>query len=373
MLVTGGAGFIGSHLVDALLKKGHRVRVLDSLEPQVHGAAKPDYLNPGAEYLWGDVTDDAMLDRALADIEVVYHQAALVGVGQSMYQVARYSNANVMGTSHLLDKLLRKDRTVRKLVVASSMSAYGEGRYACARCGPRDPPLRTSDQLSGKAWEHRCETCGGELAPAGTDETKPFQPTSVYAVTKRDQEELCLSIGRAYGLPTVALRYFNVYGPRQSLSNPYTGVCSIFQSRIKAGNAPVIYEDGLQTRDFVSVRDIVQANVLAMERSGADHTPVNVGTGRPVTILEVAQILLKLYGAESLGANVTGEFRPGDIRHCVADISRARKLLGYEPSVRLEDGLRELAAWGANARSDDKFEIAAKELAKHGLVAGGKR
>ena len=366
ILVTGGAGFIGSHLVDALVERGHTVTVLDNLEPQVHVEA-PDYLNKGATYVRGDVRDRATLESAVRGQDVVFHEAAMVGVGQSMYQVDRYVDVNTMGTARLLDVLVNSEHSVKKLVVASSMSIYGEGAYECAAHGRVSPKLREKAQMERGEWEVRCPECGAPARPSPVPESKPLESTSVYAISKKDQEELSLVVGKSYGIPTVALRYFNVYGPRQSLNNPYTGVCAIFSSRIKNGNPPVVYEDGLQTRDFVSVHDIVQANLLAMERSGADYEAVNVGTGRPQSIRGVAETLIKLYGA-NLAPEVAGKYRAGDIRHCVADISKARRLLGYEPKVAFEDGMRELVGWGARAKAEDRFEAANAELAKRGLL-----
>jgi len=266
VLVTGGAGFIGSHLVDALVQRGHVVRILDTFDPQVHGSMRSDYLNPNAEYLEGDVRDRAMLRRALRGIDVVFHEAAAVGVGQSMYEIERYVSANALGTATLLDVIVNDRAPITKLIVASSMSIYGEGQYRCAACGTVYPALRSDEQLKGRQWEMACPRCHLSATPDLTPEDKPLMPTSVYAVSKRDQEELCLSVGRSYRIPTVALRYFNVYGTRQALSNPYTGVCAIFSARIKNGNPPMIFEDGRQSRDFTHVSDIVAANLLAMSR-----------------------------------------------------------------------------------------------------------
>jgi dTDP-L-rhamnose 4-epimerase len=369
ILVTGGAGFIGSHLVDALIRDGHRVRVLDTLEEQVHGGRKPDYLNSKAEYLWGDVRDRAALRKALADIEVVFHEAAAVGVGQSMYQIEKYTSANVLGTAVLLDTIVNDRLPIKKLLVASSMSIYGEGQYRCAACGPAYPALRSDEQLKRRQWEMGCPRCRRPVAPDLTPEDKPLMPTSVYAVSKRDQEELCLSVGRGYRIPTVALRYFNVYGPRQALSNPYTGVCAIFSARIKNGNPPMIFEDGRQSRDFVHVSDIVRANLLAMARPEADYQVFNVGTGQPMSILQIAETLSRLYGAKAAPA-LTQKFRAGDIRHCYADISRIQRALGFSPTVSLEDGLRELVEWGKRQTAQDRVEAAAKELEAYGLAQG---
>src|SRR5687768_11767093 len=260
ILVTGGAGFIGSHLVDALVAAGHRVRVLDLLVSQVHGENSPQYLHPEAEFIHGDVCDTALLHTALDGIDAVYHEAAEVGVGQSMYEIQRYVRANDMGTAALLEVLVERRQPLRKLIVASSMSIYGEGAYTCSVCGVVAPQLRPAEQLRERRWELECSACQAKLSPRPTPEDKPLFPTSVYAITKQDQEQFCLVVGRAYGIPTVALRYFNVYGPRQALSNPYTGVCAIFSSRLLNDQPPMIFEDGEQTRDFVHVSDIVQAN-----------------------------------------------------------------------------------------------------------------
>ncbi len=368
ILVTGGAGFIGSHLVDALVSKGHSVRVLDMLEPQVHGQSKPTYLNAKADYLWGDVRDRNSLRPALAGIEVVFHEAAQVGVGQSMYEIEKYVAHNCGGTAVLLETIVSDKLPIRKLVVASSMSIYGEGQYRCPSCGPVFPPLREEAQLAANDWEMHCPKCNKQAAAQPTPEEKPLFPTSVYAVSKRDQEELCLSVGRSYRIPTVALRYFNVYGPRQSLSNPYTGVCAIFSSRIKNKKPPIVYEDGAQSRDFVHVRDIVQANVLAMETNGADYGSFNVGTGVATSIARIGEVLAELYGIP-VKPELTRKFRAGDIRHCVADISRIQKL-GYAPSMKLAEGLRELVNWGKDISAEDRVEQAARELEARGLTKG---
>ncbi len=368
VLVTGGAGFIGSHLVDDLVHRGHVVSVVDRLEPQVH-KTRPNYLNRKAHYEFRDFRDEGLLPKLLEGADVVYHFAAMVGVGQSMYQITRYVDDNVGGTARLLQALVDGNRNLKKLIVASSMSIYGEGAYACTTHGRLSPSLRPEAQLARKEWEVRCPHCGQVVTPVATDESKPLVANSVYAVTKRDQEELCLAIGRAYGIPTVALRFFNVYGPRQSLDNPYTGVCAIFQSRIKNGRPPVVFEDGKQTRDFVSVRDIVRACILAMEKSGADYEAVNVGSGKPISIGEVAQVLLKLYKS-NLPPKMAHRFRAGDIRHCSADLTKIRKLLGYAPAVSFEDGMRDLVSWGQTVEATDRFDEALDELRSKGLVEG---
>ena len=368
ILVTGGAGFIGSHLVDALITAGHRVRVLDNLDPQVHGAGalRPAHLHPAAELLVGDVRDRGAVARALDGVEAVFHEAAAVGVGQSMYQIEHYVSVNTVGAAVLLEGIVERRQQLRKLVVASSMSLYGEGAYQAPDGRSVHPPLRTEAALKGRQFE-LCDANGQELSPLGTPEEKPLQPTSIYAITKRDHEEMFLAVGAAYDIPVVALRYFNVYGPRQALSNPYTGVVAIFSSRLLNRRPPRVYEDGRQTRDFVHVSDIVQANLLALDCEAAGGRIYNVGTGRATSVLQVAETLSELLDfAEK--PEVLGTYRAGDIRHCVADISRIERELGYRPKVAFADGLRELLAWLRTQSADDAVEAASRELAARGLT-----
>jgi dTDP-L-rhamnose 4-epimerase len=366
ILVTGGAGFIGSHLVDALIGEGHRVRVLDALVSQVHEDERPKNLHPEAEFIYGDVCDAAKLDEALEGISVVYHQAAEVGVGPSMYEIEKYVRTNTYGTSVLLEALVKRRERIRKIVVASSMSIYGEGAY---RDGEETiyPQLRPTSQLLERRWEVESANTGLPLAPVGTGEEKPLFPTSVYAITKQDQEQLCLVVGRAYKIPAVALRYFNVYGSRQALSNPYTGVCAIFSSRLLNDQPPVIFEDGGQSRDFTHVSDIVQANLLAMKTDAADYQAVNVGTGRATSIKQVAELLAAGLG-KAIEPEIVSKYREGDIRHCVADISRARTLLGYEPKVSLEQGMPGLIEWVREQNATDKVAQATAEMENRSLV-----
>lgn len=368
ILVTGGAGFVGSHLVDALLGAGHKVRVFDNLTPQVHGDAIPDYLSPEAELLRGDMQDAAAVRRALDGVEAVFHMAAAVGVGQSMYEISHYMGTNTQGTAILLQELLSRKSKVQKLIVASSMSIYGEGKYLCAQCGETAPQLRSNEQLRTKQWEMACPECGEALTPIPTDESKPLQCSSIYALSKKDQEEMTLLFGRTYGLPVVALRFFNIYGPRQALSNPYTGVAAIFASRLLNGNAPLVFEDGKQMRDFVSVRDIVQANLLAMECSGADGMALNIGSGEPVSIHEVAVALAEALQS-SIPPQLTEKYRAGDIRHCFADISAARTHLGYSPHVRFAEGIKELVGWLRLQQPQDRAAEAVAQLSRLGLTA----
>jgi len=370
VLVTGGAGFVGSHLVDALITRGDHVRVLDSLEAQVHGPESnvPAYSNPRAELVRGSVTDPVTVARVLDGIDVVLHHAALVGVGQSMYSIARYCEVNTVGAAILLEEIVKRRARIRKVLVASSMSVYGEGAYRTQQGDTRTPRLRGRDQLARAEWELRDPTTGAPLAPMPTPESKPLQPTSVYAVTKRDHEELFLNVGYAYRIPTVALRYFNIYGERQALSNPYTGVAAIFSARVLNGQPPVIFEDGNQSRDFVHVSDVVQANLLALETDRADYQALNVGTGRPTTVRQVADAILRALTARDLAPSVLGKFREGDIRHCYADITLARTLLGYEPRVAFADGMRQLVEWVRGQSAVDRFDDAQQQLVTRGLA-----
>jgi dTDP-L-rhamnose 4-epimerase len=300
---------------------------------------------------------------------VVFHFAATVGVGQSMYEISRYMSMNTQGTAELLQAILDSRTPLEKLIVASSMSIYGEGRYVCCDCGRASaPPVRSTAQLKSGKWELECTECGGLLNPRPTEETKPSEINSVYALSKRDQEEICLIFGRTYGLPVTALRFFNIYGTRQALSNPYTGVAAIFASRLLNGEPPFVFEDGEQMRDFVSVHDIVDANIAAMTSRASDGQVINVGCGTPISILAVGRILARALGKE-IEPVITQKYRAGDIRHCYADIGKARRLLGYEPRVTHEEGFKELAAWLAEQTAEDKAERMLKELSAYGLTA----
>lgn len=370
ILLTGGAGFIGSHLASALVGRGHHVRVLDVMDPQVHGSDpdRPDL--SGAEVIQADVLDGEALTRALDKVEVVFHEAAAVGVGQSMYEPARYTRVNSLGTALLMEKIASLGSRVKKVIVASSMSIYGEGRYLCPACGPVAPAYRDRERLLAGKWEPACPGCGRDVAPLPTLESKPLDPASVYGVTKRSQEETVLVMGRSCGIPAVALRYFNVYGPGQALSNPYTGVAAIFSSRLLNGRSPCLFEDGEQGRDFVHVSDIVQANLLAMEKPEANDQIFNVGTGVLTSLRELARGLTRrLAPDDHVTPRVLGTFREGDIRHCYADITRIRTRLGYEPTVPLEKGFDDLARWARTQKPQDRFEAATAELASRGLVS----
>ena len=365
-LVTGGAGFIGSHLVRRLVELGEDVVVLDSMEAQVHGG-KPPRLPDGVHFLQGDVGDADLVDVALEDVDRVVHLAAAVGVGQSMYEIADYVRKNTYATAVLLERLVARSERPSRLVVASSMSIYGEGEYVCAQHGTFAPPPRTEGQLADRTWECLCPECGQELEPRATREQKPLIPTSVYAVTKRDHEELALVVGAAYGIPTTALRFFNVYGPGQSLSNPYTGVAAIFSSRLLNGRPPLIFEDGHQTRDLIHVSDIVEGLLLALDSDAAVGRAINLGTGRRTSVLDVADALASGLGV-SIEPEINGQYRAGDIRHCYADTKLAEELLGFRARVSLERGMSELIAWLADQEADDRVAAATGELAAWGLT-----
>jgi dTDP-L-rhamnose 4-epimerase len=366
VLITGGAGFIGSHIADALMAQGHSVRLYDNLTPQVH-PQKPQYLNEEAEFIQGDIRNRDTLAQAMKDVEVVFHKAAAVGVAQSMYQIRQYTDVNALGTANLLDILANEKHRVQKLIVAASMSEYGEGAYKCGNCGIVYPKQRGLEQLQQRQWEMLCPNCCQPTQPAPTNENKPLQPTSIYAISKQIQEQMCLCVGEAYKIPVVALRYFNIYGTRQSLNNPYTGVMAIFSSRILNSNPPLIFEDGLQTRDFVHVSDIVQANLLAMNNDKANGQIFNVGTGQATTICKVAELLIEAMQAD-LKPEIVNRFRVGDIRHCFADISKIRETLGFQPQLSLSDGIKELVKWVKAQAAVDEFETASRELENRSLT-----
>lgn len=368
ILITGGAGFVGSHLADALLAKGHEVVVFDNFSPQVHGAGFPDYLSRAVELIKGDMRDLDAVRKAVVGVDVIFHMAAAVGVGQSMYEISNYVGANTLGTANLLQALLDTKVRIEKLIVASSMSIYGEGKYLCVNCGEMAPEPRSNQQLKEKSWETRCPQCGVDLTPLPTNEAKPLQYTSIYALSKKDQEQMCLLFGKVYELPVVALRFFNIYGTRQALSNPYTGVVAIFASRLMNNRSPLIFEDGKQMRDFVSVHDVVAANLLAMKRSDADGQALNVGSGVPISIREVAEALETALGTR-MGADVSSKYRAGDIRHCFADVSKAKRLLGYEPQVTFQKGMEELVEWLRLQQADDKATEMVANLSSFGLTA----
>ena len=367
VLITGGAGFIGAHLAGELLEHGDRVRVLDVLHPQVHAAGeRPVYLPDDVELIVGDVRDADAVAEALDGVDRVAHLAARVGVGQSMYEISEYTSVNSVGTGVLLEALATQP--VERLLVASSMSVYGEGLYVDADGEPVAAAVRRRIDLESGRWEPTGPQ-GQALTPVGTPESKPPTLSSVYALNKYDQERLCLMFGEAYKVPTVALRFFNAYGPYQALSNPYTGVLAIFASRLLNERPPLVFEDGNQQRDFVSVHDVAHACALALSAgSEADGQVVNVGSGQAITVNEIASQLATIVGKPDVAAEVTGKFRVGDIRHCFADITLAEEVLGYAPQVTLEKGLTELASWLEGQVAVDSVDAATAELTSRGLA-----
>lgn len=373
VLVTGGAGFIGSHLVDELVGRDHEVVVLDNLDPQVHGPrAQPalieEHIRSGhVRFLRADVTDLTAVDSALEAVSAVVHLAAAVGVGQSMYRPHYYVHANCEGTGVLLEAIARRSARPRTLVVASSMSLYGEGSYVCPDCGMDDGKDRDEAQLSRGIWEVLCRRCDTALVPRPTPETKVPALTSIYAATKKHQEDLCVTFGRAHGLATFALRFFNTYGARQSLSNPYTGVAAIFLSRLLNDHAPLVFEDGKQTRDFIDVRDVARCARLAVELPGDGVHVLNVGSGRPTSVVDMARHLAQLLGRQ-IEPQMLQRYRVGDIRHCIADTTRAKEVLGFEAARPLEEGLSVLIEWSRRQRPEDGVERSLVELEDRGLV-----
>lgn len=367
-LVTGGAGFIGSFIVDELVERGHEVVILDSLVEQVHeGGKAPDYLNPKAEFVQGDVRDVALLGRCLEGVDIVFHKAAAVGVGQSQYEPHKYVDVNCTGTAGLMDLLVNTKHTVKKVIVASSMSSYGEGFYECGKCGIVEPGLREEAQLAAGDWEVHCPNCNAITKPVPTPESKRPRPNSIYAATKHYQEEMLLLIGKTYGIPVVGLRYFNAFGPRQSLSNPYNGVAAIFLSRLKNNKPPIIFEDGEQTRDFIWIGDIVRANMMAMESDAGDYQAFNVGSCEPQTIAGVARLLADILGVD-IQPEITRQFRKGDVKHCFADVEKIRKAYGWKPETSFREGLEQVVEWGRKVEAVDHFDAFREKLKEKGLA-----
>lgn len=373
VLVTGGAGFIGSHLVDLLLARGYEVTVLDDLLPQVHGDAErdadgwPTYLDRRAKRIAGNPLDAAVFEASLAGVTHLVHLAASVGVGQSMTNIVEYSRNNVMTAAQMLETLSQRPHTVQRMVVASSMSIYGEGAYRVPSTGAIvAPPLRDHAALAARRWELSLN--GEELVPVATTEEKLLQPASIYAINKRDHEEMFLVVGRALQIPTIALRLFNVYGSRQALSNPYTGVAAIFISRLLNDQRPLVFEDGRQQRDFVHVQDVADAFFASLDSNEPVWDVFNIGSGRPITIADMAVVLARTLNKD-LEAEFLGRYRVGDIRHCFPDISKAEKALGYKPRRSFDEGMQELISWVASTKAPvDRSQTSMAELETNKLL-----
>ena len=363
-LVTGGAGLIGSHVTDLLLREGWKVRVLDNLEPNTHKRGKPAWINQDAEFIAGDLRDRDTITAALDQIDIVFHQAAYGGY---MPEIAKYVHVNSLGTAQMLEVIREKKLPIKKIVVASSQAVYSEGAGECPKHGLVFPPVRPVEQLRKGDWQVHCPICGAITKSVPTPENAPVGGETVYGLTKVDQERLVLLWGKQIGIPTVALRYSCTYGPRQSIFNPYTGVIAIFCTRLLNNLPPVLYEDGEQTRDFSFVEDIARANVLAAETDKLDGLPVNVGSGRGVSIREIAETISNALKVD-IAPEVNGEFRPGEMRHLTSDTTRVRAA-GYEPRVDLAEGIRRYIDW-IRTQSDirDYFSEAAKILRSKGIV-----
>lgn len=370
ILITGGAGFIGSHLAERLIEKGYRVRLYDNLNPQVHGpnAELPAYLRrSNIEFLKGEMSDSTTLRKAIKGINVIVHLAAETGVGQSMYEVEKYAKTNIQGIAILLDILANGKHQVEKIVLASSRAVYGEGKYECERCGIVYPPPREAGQIKNKDWGLKCPCCKKDIKALPTDEDSPLNPGSIYAITKQTQEQLISNFCKSFKIPFVILRYQNVYGPRQSLSNPYTGILSIFSTRIMNGEPPLIFEDGKESRDFIYIDDVIQATTLAIENKTLKEGIFNVGTGRKVSVLEVANILLGKFNL-TLKPKIIEKGRIGDIRSCYADLTRVKGTLGYKPKYDIEVGLTNFIDWvKSQPNFADLSEKANEELKNRGL------
>ncbi len=373
ILITGGAGFIGSHLVDAMLARGYRVTVLDSLSPQVHGDAEldadgwPVYLDARARRIKGDLLEDGVFEAALNGVTHLAHLAASVGVGQSMTNIVDYTRNNVMAAAVMLETLSQRPHTVERIAVASSMSIYGEGDYVRPSTGAHvTTDIRPHAQLEARHWDLMVD--GEPLEPCPTPEEKLLQPNSIYAVNKRDHEEMFLSVGRALRIPTVALRLFNAYGSRQALSNPYTGVAAIFISRLMNDQPPLVFEDGRQMRDFVHVQDVAEAFATVLDDDREIWDVFNVGSGAPVSINEIAGVLARLLG-KNIAPEVLNRYRVGDIRHCFGDISKIERTFGFTPRRSMDEGMEELISWVSHTRAPiDRSAESLEQLSRGRLV-----
>jgi dTDP-L-rhamnose 4-epimerase len=341
VLVTGGAGFIGSHVVDLLVAGGNDVVVVDALHPRAHGST-PDYLNDGARYIWGDIADGDLVERSLAGVDAVCHQASMVGLGVDFDDVEAYVRTNALGTAVLLRAMYGR-RFGGRLVLASSMVVYGEGRYRCSLHGLVDAEPRPATAMNRGMFDFPCRRCGRTLSPEPVPEDAPLEPRNVYAATKAHQEHLCFAFGRETGIDVISLRYHNVYGPRMPRDTPYAGVASVFRSALEDGRGPRVFEDGHQRRDFIHVRDVARANLLALEAPRGTSGPFNVASGRPHTVGDVATTLSAPFGSDARPV-VTGEWRPGDVRHLLASPDRAARELGFRAEVRFEDGMQDFAS-----------------------------
>ncbi len=365
VLITGGVGFVGSHVSDALIEEGHNVILLDNLSGT--DSKKPTYLNARATLIVGDVRDEKLIAELVSKVDVVFHFAAKVGIAQSNYQIKEFVGNNCVGTAELLEAIVGVQKRP-KLIVAASNTSYGEGLYACTKCNAEfHPAIRSQSDVNEHGMDPICPKCSSKAKPIPTKEDTPLDTNSIYALTKKFQEETALMIGRMYEFPVIALKFFNIFGPRQSLSNPYTGVSAIFTSRIKNDNPVVIYEDGKQTRDFIYIKDVVRACIMAMKESAINYEVINIGSGKPTTIYDLAKILYSILGKEER-IEISNIYRKGDIRHCIADISKANLMLGWKPETDFELGIREMLEWAQKEKAEDRFEQAQNELRDKKLI-----
>lgn len=372
ILITGGAGFIGSNLTKKLVSKGYGITILDNLSKQIHGKdQKSELYNSIKEistFILGDVCNEEDWKKALKGQDAVIHLAAETGTGQSMYEISRYNDVNILGTSHLLDFLANNKNSVKKLIIASSRSIYGEGKYKCENHGVVYPNERVASNMMKGKFDLFCDACGSELNLMPTDENSKIHPSSIYGITKQQQEQMILLMGKSLGIPAVALRYQNVYGPGQSLSNPYTGILSIFSTRMLNGNDIDIYEDGEESRDFVFIDDVVEATILALEKEEANHQIFNVGSGEATSVTQVANSLKKLYGS-NVNISIGGSFRLGDIRHNYADLNKIKNLLGFTAKFDFQTGISRFVDWVKTQEvKEDKYEQSLNELKNKGLI-----
>lgn len=372
ILITGGAGFIGSNLTKKLVSKGYCITILDNLSKQIHGKdQKSELYNSIKEistFILGDVCNEEDWKKALKGQDAVIHLAAETGTGQSMYEISRYNDVNILGTSHLLDFLANNKNSVKKLIIASSRSIYGEGKYKCENHGVVYPNERVASNMMKGKFDLFCDVCGGELDLMPTDENSKIHPSSIYGITKQQQEQMILLMGKSLGIPAVALRYQNVYGPGQSLSNPYTGILSIFSTRMLNGNDIDIYEDGEESRDFVFIDDVVEATILALEKEEANHQIFNVGSGEATSVTQVANSLKKLYDS-NVNISIGGSFRLGDIRHNYADLNKIKNLLGFTAKFDFQTGISRFVDWVKTQEvKEDKYEQSLNELKNKGLI-----
>lgn len=372
ILITGGAGFIGSRLSLELLNQGHNVRVLDCLSQQIHGYPAENsrllaLIKGKVDFIFGSVTNQKDLERALYGIDTIVHFAAETGTGQSMYDIKHYADVNIGGTALLLDLIANKNLPIEKIIVASSRAIYGEGKYLCSEHGVVFPHPRAIDDMSKGDFSVHCPICDSIATVSATDEETPVQPCSMYGVSKLTQEQMVLTVAKSLGISSIAFRYQNVFGPGQSLTNPYTGILSIFSTRIRNGKDINIFEDGLESRDFVYIDDVVTATLLGIEYTENITQSFNVGSGVPTNVLKIAESLQQHLGV-SVSTNVSGQFRIGDIRHNYADITKIKNVLGFEPKVTIEAGLKEFSDWVMTEEVQvDRYDQSMKELTDRGL------